>query len=155
MRLTEILSESTIKVPLEGSSKEDLVGALVELLYPELEPAARAPILDSILERERLMSTGIGSGIALPHGNAPPGVSLVVALGIPATPVDFDAVDGEPVELVFLILCNQEKVTFKMKALARISRLLHREEFRRDLAGSSSPAEAMRVITEEEARHRI
>ena len=155
MRLTDLLSESTIIVPLEGGTKEQVISALVDLLCPGLEPVARATVLESILERERLMSTGIGDGIALPHGTAPRGAELTVALGIPRRPVDFDAIDEQPVELVFLILSDDRDPTPKMQALARISRLLHRAAFRRELARCTSPADAMRVIVDEEARYRI
>ena len=64
-------------------------------------------------------------------------------------------IDGKPVEIVFLLVCDEEHTNTKLKALARVSRLLHREEFRQGLAASTSTAEAMRVIVDEEARHRI
>lgn len=155
MRLTDLLSESTIVVPLEGDTKEEVLGALLDQLYDDLEAAAKAAVLESILEREELMSTGIGNGIALPHGTAPGGAKLAVALGIARRPVDFDAIDKKPVELVFLIVSDDRDLTRKMRALARISRLLHRGAFRRELARCTSPTEAMQVIVDEEARYRI
>lgn len=155
MRLTDLLSESTILVPLEGGTKEQVIRALVDLLYPDLEQGARATVLESILEREKLMSTGIGDGIALPHGTAPRGAELAVALGIPPRPVEFDAIDGQPVELVFLVLSDDRDLTPKMRTLARISRLLHRAGFRHELTRCTSAAEAMQVIVDEESRYRI
>ena len=77
------------------------------------------------------------------------------ALGIPSQPIEFDSIDRKPVEIVFLLVCNEEHTNTKLKALARVSRLLHSEDFRKGLAASTSVEEAMQVIVDEEARHRI
>ena len=155
MRLTDVLSEATIKVPLAGGDKESIVRELIDVVRPGASRAAKDAVYQSVREREALMSTGIGEGIALPHGSIPAGSPFVVALGIPRSPVDFEAIDGQPVSLIFLLLSDEADNMLKMKALARISRLLHRAEFRVALASARSASEAMRVIVDEEARHRI
>ena len=94
-------------------------------------------------------------GIALPHGLWTHEKPFAGSLGIPAQPLEFGSIDGQPVELVFLLICNEEHTNTKLKALARISRLLHREDFRTGLVTSTSAAGAMQVIVDEEARHRI
>jgi mannitol/fructose-specific phosphotransferase system IIA component (Ntr-type) len=155
MRLTDFLSKPVVKVPLEGTTKSDVVKELVTLVCDAAgEPAVDA-VIRSVMERERIMSSGIGQGIALPHGFSPSSLEFGAALGIPAQPLDFDAIDGRPVNLVFLVVSDEDHTNTKLKALARISRLLHRQEFREALVASTSSDDAMRVIVDEEARHRI
>ena len=101
------------------------------------------------------MSSGIGQGIALPHGFWTRETPFAGALGITAQPIEFGSIDGMPVQIVFLLVCDEEHTNTKLKALARISRLLHREDFRKGLAASTSVEEAMQAIVDEEARHRI
>ena len=155
MRLTEFLSESMIKIPLEGRTKNEVLRELVELICRDQEDSVAEHVLHSVMERERLMSSGIGRGIGLPHGFSPNRMSFAAALGVAPEPIPFDAIDGEPVNLVFLLVSDEEHLNTKLKALARVSRFLHREDFRNALGDSASPADAMRVIAEEESRHRI
>jgi mannitol/fructose-specific phosphotransferase system IIA component (Ntr-type) len=153
MRLTEFLSPSVMRVPLSARSKRGIVEELAGVLCPTAETAE--VVVRSVMERERLMSSGIGQGIGMPHGFSPPSLPFAVALGVAVEPVDFDAIDGKPVTLVFLVVSDEEHISTKIRALARISRLLHREPFRHALASARSPAEAMQAIEDEEARHRI
>lgn len=155
MRLTEFLSSETVKVPLEGTTKEEVLRELVDLICRGGEEPFCEDVFRTIMEREWLMSSGIGQGIALPHGIWTHETPFAAALGIPAQPIEFDSIDGKPVEIVFLVVSDEEHTNTKLKGLARISRLLHREEFRRGLAASTSAEEAMQVIVDEEARHRI
>jgi len=155
MRLTDVLSEQLIKVPLEGQSKLEILRELIDLACAEVDTDTRENILESVFEREGVMSTGIGQGIALPHGTSPRAMHFAAALGIPHQPVDFNAIDDQPVTLIFLLISDEKHINTKMKALARISRLLHRQEFRTALVSCTTAAGAMQVITDEEARHRI
>ena len=155
MRFTEFLSKPVIRVPLEGTTKEEILRELVDLICRVNEEPSAELVFQSVMERERLMSSGIGQGIALPHGFSPSSLSFAAALGIPSRPVDFDAIDDRPVTLVFMVISDEEHTNTKLKALARISRLLHRQEFREALAASASADAAMQVILDEEARHRI
>ena len=155
MRLTDFLSPETIKVPLEGTTKEEILRELVELTCHGEDEEFSDAVLKTIMEREWLMSSGIGQGIALPHGFWTKETPFAGSLGIPAKPIEFDSIDGKPVEIVFLLVCDEEHTNTKLKALARISRLLHREDFRKELAASTSVDEAMKAIVDEEAQHRI
>jgi mannitol/fructose-specific phosphotransferase system IIA component (Ntr-type) len=155
MRLTEFLSTPVIKVPLEGETKQEIVRELVALVCRDLDSSSVELVVSSVMERERMMSSGIGQGIALPHGFTPSSLSFAAALGISSRPVEFDAIDGRPVTLVFLVVSDEAHTNTKLKALARISRLLHRQEFREALATATTADEAMQVIVDEEARHRI
>lgn len=155
MRLTEFLSQEMIKIPLAGRTKVEVLKELVELVCGSHEDSVAEYVLQSVLERERLMTSGIGGGIALPHGFSPDGTAFVAAFGVAPDPISFDAIDGQPVKLVFLLVSDEDGLNTKLKALARISRFLHRENFKQALWSCSSPEEAMRVIVEEESRHRI
>jgi len=155
MRLTDFLSLETIKVPLEGTTKEGVLRELVELTCRGTEGPSCDNVYRTIMEREWLMSSGIGQGIALPHGFWTHVTPFAGSLGIPAQPMEFDSIDGKPVEIVFLLVCNEEHTNTKLKALARISRLLHCEDFRVGLAACTTPEAAMQAIVDEESRHRI
>jgi mannitol/fructose-specific phosphotransferase system IIA component (Ntr-type) len=154
MRLTDFLSAERIKAPLEGTNKDEVLKELIQLL-PLPDQHHQQQVLKAVQEREQLMSTGIGNGIAIPHGIATVNIKLMAALGIPAQPIDFQAVDGQPVKLIFLVVADENHRGANIRALARISRLLHREDFRLALTKCTSPEEAMKVIREEEARHKI
>ncbi len=153
MRITDLISESNIRVGLTAKTKQELILELIDVL--PLSPDSKRETVRAVMEREKLLSTGIGDGIAIPHGIAPVPGEVVAALGITAAPVDFDAIDERPVRLVFLLVANEAHHDHHMRALARISRLLHREGFRQALLDSTSTSEAMNAIHSEEALHRI
>ena len=154
MRLTEFLSPDRIKVPLVGKTKEDVVRELLDLI-PMSDPETRDRVFRAVLDREKFMTTGIGNGIAIPHGILKEGIALMGALGVTRDPVDFQAIDGKPVRLVFLLVSDETHLGRNMKALARIVRLLHREAFRKELTACTTPADMWGVIETEEARHKI
>jgi len=155
MRLTDFLTTEVIKAPLVGATKEEAIRELVDVICRGEGPGVAEQVYQSVMERERLMSSGIGQAIALPHGFSPSSMPFAGALGIPPTPLEFDAIDGQPVQLIFLVVSDDSHTNTKLKALARISRLLHREGFRQELAASTSADGAMRIIVDEESRHRI
>jgi mannitol/fructose-specific phosphotransferase system IIA component (Ntr-type) len=149
--LSELLSEDRIKVPLGGQSKDDLLRELVELVAPTAEPAAKDAILAAVREREQLLSTGIGAGVAIPHGKTPVVDQLLMAAGVAARPLDFDALDGQPVELFFLLVGPESASGAHIKALSRISRLLRREQLRNSLRAVKSRREFLDVVRASEA----
>lgn len=151
MLLSELLSEDRIKVPLGGQSKDDLLRELVELVAPTAEPAAKDAILAAVREREQLLSTGIGAGVAIPHGKTPVVDQLLMAAGVAARPLDFDALDGQPVELFFLLVGPESASGAHIKALSRISRLLRREQLRNSLRAVKSRREFLDVVRASEA----
>lgn len=155
MRLTELLHPQVISVPVSGTSKPAIIRELLELCCPGVGSDELDAVFRSIIEREQVMSSGIGNGIALPHGLSNGVTEFAASLGIAAQPIEFEALDDRPVSIVFLVVSDEEHTGDKLKALARISRLLHNESFRVALAASRSPEEAMRVVVDEEARHRI
>jgi len=154
LRLTDLLSESRIIVPMKARSKRAVIDELVTAL-PLPEAFSRKELIEAIWDREHLMTTGIGNEIAIPHGYGRVSGGLLAALGIAPAPVEFEAVDGRGVRLVFLLVADEAAKADHLRALARISRLLHREAFRKSLAVCRSAAEALEIIREEERLHKI
>jgi fructose-specific phosphotransferase system IIA component len=150
MKLKEILSEDLIKVPLAGREKKDVIEEMVEVLATARRIRSKDEVLKAILEREALMSTGVGDGVAIPHGKAEAAPEIVAALGIAKAPVDFDAIDDKPVTLVWLLVGPPHQTGPHLKALSRISRLVHKRDFRERLATANSAADAFGAISREE-----
>jgi PTS system fructose-specific IIA component len=149
--LSELLKEDRIRVPLGGRTKDDLLRELVELATPGCGRDTVETILTAVRDREQLLSTGIGSGVAIPHGKTPVVDQLIMAAGVTGEPVDFDALDGQPVELLFLLIGPESASGAHIKVLSRISRLLRREELRERLRDATSGTEFLRVVRASEA----
>jgi len=150
MMLAQILQQAAIKVPLEGKDKKAVISELVDLLYENGSLADKNIVLDSILMREQTRSTGIGSGIAIPHGKCNAVRKLVMALGIARRPVDFSSIDGKPVTLVILLVSPSDQSGPHIQALAKISRLIMDEQFRQKLEKAGSAEEAYELIIAKE-----
>ncbi|HEU4640985.1 MAG TPA: PTS sugar transporter subunit IIA [Gemmatimonadaceae bacterium] len=151
MLLSELLSADRIKVPLDSRTKNDVLRELVELVANERHGGDTESILGSVREREQVLSTGIGGGVAIPHGKTPFVDQLVLAAGVAPAPIDFDALDERPVQLFFLLVGPESAAGAHVKALSRISRLLRREQLRADLIAAPSPDEFLRIVRESEA----
>jgi len=150
MRLTEILKPQNIKVPLEAKVKTDAIGELVTLLAANGELTDPKKVLDSVLDREATRTTGIGNGLAIPHGKCTGTDHLVMAIGRPGTPIDFQAIDGRPVNLIWLLSSPPDKTGPHIHALARISRLMTIDKFRQALTAAKSPQEIFDAIVQQE-----
>jgi mannitol/fructose-specific phosphotransferase system IIA component (Ntr-type) len=149
--LSELLVADRVRVPLTSQTKDDLLRELVSLAVPNGDPALAGAILTSVREREQVLSTGIGGGVAIPHGKTPLIDHLVVAAGVTRVPVDFDALDGEPVELCFLLLGPETAAGAHVQALGRISRLLRGTTQRDALRAARSGAEFLEIVRAAEA----
>lgn len=131
MKITEILSQSCVCVPLKATEKHAAITELVDLLDQEGQLADRDQVLEAVLVRERTRSTGIGQGLAVPHGKSSGVKALTMALGKPATDMEFDAVDGRPCRCIVLLASPIDKTGPHIQALAGVSRLWLNEDFRR------------------------
>jgi len=150
MRLTDILKPTNIKLPLESSSKAGAIGELVDLLKANGEISDPKKVLDSVLEREATRTTGIGNGLAIPHGKCAGTDHLVMAIGRPETPIDFQAIDGRPVNLIWLLVSPPDKTGPHIHALARISRLMTIDKFRQSVGGAKTAQELYDLIVQQE-----
>jgi len=152
MKISDFLREDAVLVDLKGVKKQDVLAELLSALKASQSVKDDGKILESLLEREKLGSTGIGQGIAVPHTKTDQIEDLVGALGISRKGVQFDSLDGEPVYIVFLVLASSKATGIHLKALAKIARLLKDRVFRNTLKNCKSPAEALRVIREDEEK---
>lgn len=132
-----------VKVPLVSQSKDDVLRELVELAVPAASAVARDRIVQAVLDREALLSTGIGSGIAIPHGRTGEVQRIMLAAGRAPVPIDFGALDDRPVTLFFLLLGPESAAGAHVRALGRISRILRHESVRNDLNAATTPAAFM------------
>lgn len=150
MKITEFLDKKGIKIGLESSEKEDTLKELVDVLAEVQDIGDKKSILKALVERESLGSTGIGQGIAIPHGKTEKIKELVAVLGISKKGINFEALDGEPVYIFFLLVAPKETAGPHLKALAQISRLLRDTYFCELLRRCNTPDEVYDLIKREE-----
>lgn len=151
MLLSELLTTARVRVPLGGRTKSEILRELVEMAAADNEGADVEAILSAVREREEVLSTGIGGGIAIPHGKSPAVHHLTLVAGVAREAIDFDALDGKPVNLFFLLIGPESSAGAHVKALSRISRLMRREDLRARLATVNSPDAFLDVIRNSEA----
>ena len=151
MKLTDILPADCVRVPLEASDKTEAITELVDLLHETGRVTDRDAVLRTVLDREATRSTGIGYGLAVPHGKSAACPRLAMAVGKPATPVDFESKDGQPVNLIVLLASPPDQTGPHIQALARISRLMLMESFRQAVADATSGDELYEIIRKHEA----
>ena len=153
MKITDILPEELVIPDLKGETKEAVVRELAEHMaaaHPEID----AQRLEEVLwERERLGSTAIGDGIAIPHGKMPGLKTVVGAFARHARGVDFQSLDGNPSKLFFLLVAPEDSVGQHLKALARVSRLLKDPEFRHRLLSGPDQSTLFKSIREEDEKY--
>ncbi|KAA3619725.1 MAG: PTS sugar transporter subunit IIA [Calditrichaeota bacterium] len=151
--LADILSSETIVVPLQNTDKNSVIEELVSKLDETKKITNRRDVLQAILDREAVMSTGVGDGVAIPHGKCDAVNELVAALGVTKDPLNFDSIDQQPVRLVWLLVGPSGKTGPHLKALSRISRLMHNSHFRDSVISAPTPQNVLDFIKEEENRY--
>ncbi len=153
MKITDILDEALVVPALAGRNKaeviEELAGAVAHA-YPEID---RARLIQALEDRERLNSTALGEGVAIPHGKLPGLKRVVAAFGRSQKGVDFQSLDGKPTHLFFLLVAPEDSAGAHLKALARISRLLKDEGFRARLLEAGGAHDVFETIRAEDDRY--
>lgn len=151
MLLTELLTPERVRVPLAATTKDALLEEMVAVLRDAGAVTDPSDVLRAVRAREEVLSTGIGSGVAIPHGRSAGSRALAMAAGVLSSPVEYDALDGAPVRLVFLVVGPESVGSDHVKALGRISRLVRRDALRDRLAAATSSAEFLAVLAEADA----
>ena len=151
MLLTEILTEKRIKAPLLATTKQEAIAELVDLLVADGAIADREKALAAVMDREHTRTTGIGNRIAIPHGKTTAVGELAMAVGLAATPIEFESIDHRPVSLVILVVSPLDQTGPHIQALAHVSRLLSNDQFRHKLMTAPNAHDAMKLIRQEEA----
>ena len=148
MALLDVLGEQWVRVGVAGEDKEEVLEELVDALVRANQVTDREAALAALLERERLGTTGIGGGVAIPHGKHESVTTLTAALGTSPNGIEWEAADGEPVYLVFLVLAEANNPGPHVQLLADIARLLKTPGLRQRLVAADSPDGVMRLIGE-------
>ncbi len=153
MNLSDLLTKQVIKIPLDSVEKTKIIEEMVDVLDNAHSLKNKQVVLDAVLERERVMSTGMGDGVAIPHAKTDGVEQLIAAFGITKQEVDFQSIDEKPVRMIFLLVGPMDQTGPHLKALSRISRLMHRKEFRERLAASRDSDEIIEAISSEEQKY--
>ena len=153
MKITEILAPEMVLPELKGNSKDQVLKELAQGLAAKY-PGIKIEDLTAVLsERERLGSTAIGDGIAIPHGKLRGANKIIGAFGRHREGVDFESLDGNPTHIFFVLVAPEDSASLHLKALARVSRLLKDDAFRARLIEAADSAEIYRLIKEEDNKY--
>ncbi|MBI4161457.1 MAG: PTS sugar transporter subunit IIA [Acidobacteria bacterium] len=152
MRLTDFLSAALVDTDLRGRDKTDCLRRMLEMLGRARAIADPEAGLERILERERMMSTGIGDGLAIPHAKAEGMKRNRVAFARVPRGVEFGARDGKPVRLIFLLVGPPDSAAVHVKILAEVARLVGRPEVREGLLAAETPAAVIQLLRKAERR---
>lgn len=153
MKISDILSTDVIAVNLDTADKEDAIKKVIDLAAKSGKILDVAKVSSTIYEREKLVSTGVGKGFAIPHGKTDSISDVVAAFAITKEPIDFDSIDGEPVRFIFLLIGKENLLNTHIKLLSRISRLMNKDEFRERLLDAANPEEVLAIFKEEEKNY--
>lgn len=148
MNLKTVLTKDTVSLHLKGTSKEEIINELLDILVKAGKVKDRAAALASILDRERKMSTGMKHGIAIPHGKSSAVSDLVACIGISDTAVDFDSLDHEPCRIFIMTLSPIDKTGPHLQFLAEVSLLFKSSEKRAEILSATSSEAVLKILTE-------
>ncbi|NIO17751.1 MAG: PTS transporter subunit EIIA [Deltaproteobacteria bacterium] len=152
MKIFDLLFPETVVEELKAETKDEVIKELAGVVAGNCEEIAPVELANILLERESLGSTGIGEGVAIPHGKYPGIKFLTGALGRSTKGVDFQSMDGKPAHLFFLLVAPENSAGLHLKALARISRLLKTDRFRKKIMDAGSQIEMVEILREEDER---
>jgi len=153
MKVFELLDERFILTDFNSDDKENVINELIDLYKESDKVNDIEKVRTAILDREKIMSTGVGKGFAIPHGKTNAVTDVIAAFGKTTRDIDYDALDGNPVHLVFLLVGRDDMVSKHIKSLSRISRLMNKDEFRERLVNSNSKEETINIFKEEEEQY--
>jgi len=153
MKISDILDEKLVATNLPGNSKDQIINALIDLVGQSPKVLDKEKMRTAIFEREKIMSTGVGNGFAIPHGKTDAVSDIVAAFGVTAEPIPYQSLDDKPVRLVFLLVGKENLVGPHIKLLSRISRLMNKEDFRGKLLDAKTPQDVLTIFKQEEANY--
>ena len=153
MKISEILTQEFIIPGMQSSSKDDAILELLNLFRGDPRVKDIELVQNAVLERESIMSTGVGKGFAIPHAKTNAISDIIVAFGKLKEPIDFKSLDEQPVSFIFLLVGMESSVGPHIKLLSRISRMMNKDEFREGLLNSSTAEEIYNLFLEEEKNY--
>jgi fructose-specific phosphotransferase system IIA component len=153
MKVADLLKDGFIIAELNGAGKEEVINELVELFKDDPRVNDLDKVREAVLEREKIMSTGVGKGFAIPHGKTNQVNEILGAFGKSTKPIDYQSLDQQPVHLVFLLVGKDNLVSTHIKLLSRISRMMNKDEFRNSLIEAKSQEEILDLFRKEEENY--
>lgn len=150
MKISEILAENIISVDLDAADKMDAINKMIDLANNSEKIIDIEKVRNCVLEREKLVSTGVGKGFAIPHGKTDAITDITAAFAILKNPIDFESIDLQPVKFIFLLVGKENLLNAHIKLLSRISRLMNKDEFRQRLSNAKTSKEVLDIFIEEE-----
>lgn len=153
MKISDILSTDVIAVNMDVADKDDAINKIIDLSIKSGKILDKEKVTKTIFEREKLVSTGVGKGFAIPHGKTDAISDVVAAFAITKEPIDFDSIDGEPVRFIFLLIGKENLLNTHIKLLSRISRLMNKDEFREALLEAKTGDEVLKIFKDEEKNY--
>ncbi|RMF61172.1 MAG: PTS sugar transporter subunit IIA [Calditrichaeota bacterium] len=151
MKLVDVLKPEYIKIPLTETTKLEVIKELLSVLVEQKVVNNPDEVLTAILEREKIMTTGVGNGVAIPHCKTRHATDFAIAMGIHPTGIDFQSLDNKPTQIVFLLIGPEDKPGTHIRLLSRISRIISREKVRQQILQCSSPQDVYNILKQEEA----
>ncbi len=149
MNISDILTPDCVQAPLVATAKQDAINELIDLLASHDKIKNPETLKDAVWSREQTRTTGIGHGLAIPHGKCDCLNKPVLAIGRPATPMDFESMDSQPVELIVLLASPTSSTREHIEALAQVSRIMNNPTFRDQIYQVTDPKEIYDLLTEQ------
>ena len=153
MKVHELLDKKFVLTDFKHKDKLGIINELIDLYKDDERVTDLEKARTAVLDREKIMSTGVGKGFAIPHGKSNGVNDVIAAFGKTTNDIDYDALDGKPVHLVFLLVGRDDMVSKHIKLLSRISRLMNKDEFRERLINANSKEEIINIFKEEEEEY--
>jgi len=152
LKLTDYLKPEYIEIGITADSKEDVLDHMFGLAGKNPHVLDAKKVRTAVLEREKIMSTGVGKNFAIPHGKTDGVDDIVLAFAVTAEPVDYGSMDNEPVRLILLLVSKENLVSQRLKLLSRASKVMNSDQARADLISAKSVEEVFSIFTREEDR---
>jgi fructose-specific phosphotransferase system IIA component len=150
MKVSDLLKPEFIIPNVKGESKEEVINELIDLFKGDPRVEDLEKVRSAVLEREKVMSTGVGKGFAIPHGKTNAVKEIIGAFGRVPDGIDYDSLDGNPVQLIFLLVGKDNLISTHIKLLSRISRVMNKDDFRHRLIEANNSQEIIKLFSEEE-----
>jgi len=148
MNLKSVLTADTISLNLKGTSKEEIINELLDILVAAGKVQDRQSAFNAVMDREKKMSTGMKHGIAIPHGKCASITELVACIGVSKNPIDFDALDREPCRIFIMTISPAEKTGPHLQFLAETSLLFRSEQKRQEVLNATAPDSILAALSE-------
>lgn len=150
MKVSELLKPEFVIADLKGETKEEIINELVDLFKSDVRVEDIEKVRTAVIDREKVMSTGVGKGFAIPHGKTNAVKEIIGAFGRIKDGIDYESLDGNQVNLVFLLVGKDNLISTHIKLLSRISRLMNKDDFRHRLLWAENSEDIVKLFSEEE-----